>query len=385
MPAVKLHLTDDGPKKCTATKRPCRYAEQPHFTNVYEANQAYEEKMAEKHGNLPDLLKRRRLEHNYDQSFLNLPNNEKLQQYNEQCKIVEQKTKDGLTFQKIEGQIIEENAGFHNVHISGKINPELLNENSYKDFSFAKYDHSVNFNRIDLSGSDNRSHINEKSVKQYHALESGESHQSGIKLDNDTRRSIQIYSSESGYKAFQNYARTGELNHSDIVQGTLQETFLYNELQNETDETFKQHIEKMDEYVADGYKVQRRLFRGMSQEDHGVNVEEWLSKHPIGETFENQSFTATSASSGAALARAQQGGNKNNTAPNIVFDIISSQGRALGRYSRYQVEKEVLLPRNSRFMVVGIDRDVEVESSPKNYSVTAFVKIVQVDEDNNIL
>lgn len=386
MAQTKLHLTPDGPKKCTATKRPCKFVESPHFDNSFDANKAYEEQLAEEHGTLPDLLKKRRLSFELDKSFLKLPNKNKLTQYKEQYAMSKESfTKGDLTFTKVSGNILD-STDFHKVHISGKINPEVLDDDIYKDFGFAKYDHRVNLNSFDLSGADNRPFVNETTLKKYHNLESGEDIVNGIRFeDKETKESINIFSSESGYKVFQNFARTGKFDKSQIQEEFGVKNHIYENLQNETDESFQKHIDNMDAYLDDGFKIQRRLYRGISEAEHGINVEEWLDNHSVGSTFENDGYTSTSSSSSVGVARAQQGGKEVNNSPGILFDIISSEGRALGGHSLHKLEKEVLLPRNSRFMVVGIDRDIEVKSGVKNYSINAVVKLVQVDENNNVL
>lgn len=51
MAEKRYHITDDGPKECTARKVQCKYSDaSEHYTDHTEAVQAYENKLAEEHG-----------------------------------------------------------------------------------------------------------------------------------------------------------------------------------------------------------------------------------------------------------------------------------------------------------------------------------------------
>jgi hypothetical protein len=81
-------------------------------------------------------------------------------------------------------------------------------------------------------------------------------------------------------------------------------------------------------------------------------TDRWVASHyPIGTEFSDKAFVSTSKDVAAALDAStgkESGG--------MVFRILGGKGLDVGAMSRFADETEVILPRGSRFRVVGIER-----------------------------
>jgi len=100
-------------------------------------------------------------------------------------------------------------------------------------------------------------------------------------------------------------------------------------------------------------------------------VDNWLADHgQLGQTISFSSYTSTSSC--ISVARNMSG----NDSSGMLFEILTPEGVNVTSVSEYRSEREVLLPRNQTYVVVGHKEIVNDEDYPEyNQKVVQLVAI----------
>lgn len=136
----------------------------------------------------------------------------------------------------------------------------------------------------------------------------------------------------------------------------------------------------LDSALAKGPKQQRRVYRGMSRTnkafggDHkGNNIKEWVDQNiSLGQEMVFDGYQSTSLDGDVAVGYADTNG--------LVYEIVTSSGVNVTSVSEYTREKEVVLPRGARYMVVGVHDNVHMGHA---YHMTV-VQLIEIDESGAV-
>lgn len=121
-------------------------------------------------------------------------------------------------------------------------------------------------------------------------------------------------------------------------------------------------------------KKQRIVYRGIVNESHIIqssrDVDSWIKEHgQLGQTLTFNSYTSTTAS----VDRARSISGKDSSG--MIFEILTPEGINVTSVSEYKDEKEILLPRNQTYVVVGHKTIVDEYGPEFNQKVVQLVAI----------
>lgn len=147
-------------------------------------------------------------------------------------------------------------------------------------------------------------------------------------------------------------------------------------------ERFKKVMVNLDSALSKAVPPEepRVLYRGLRIPTWVEDTNVWLQdKFPVGGVVSQKNYMSTTSSASEAITRFT--GSKSDEVSgvnkkNIIFEIVSKQGAPLGEAtSAYGTdESEVLIPRETRFKVVSVDTDVNLEAE---YSTQAFSRVTK--------
>lgn len=149
------------------------------------------------------------------------------------------------------------------------------------------------------------------------------------------------------------------------------------ELDDDVD-TFIQRIGVLDQAIAKGPGKQRKVYRGdshLSQIDDfhegegNRNIHSWVDENrTLGSTVSFSSYVSTTPN--VESAKTYLGTQKSG----VIYEIQTSKGINLSSISGYGDEHEVLLPRESTYVVVGVQKprdDIAIVQLVENHSKTS--------------
>lgn len=232
--------------------------------------------------------------------------------------------------------------------VAGIVKPELLDENSYKDFGF-----NINI-------------FNEPYLQDVYHYDI-----SDLEMDlhsSDDQLSIYDFT-EYGFNDFNDllFRRKGFTTDSEKYKKDY--------------DKYKLDIESIDRILDNSPKVNKIVYRGLRANSSvllnvpGRNKNEKIANyannvHKIGNVIEYAGYQSTSTD--ATMA-------KNFASSGILFQIMTPEGANIKCISKYSAESEVLTPRNSRYVIVG---NQEFVQHGKNFFI---VQMVAVNKNNEIL
>lgn len=118
---------------------------------------------------------------------------------------------------------------------------------------------------------------------------------------------------------------------------------------------FTEIVNNIDSGMEKSPKQQRILYRGMKAKHSAfknMSISDYVDgNYPLGQEVEFDGFQSASYSPGVGARYADDDG--------LIFEIKTPSGVNVTGVSEFANESEVLLPRNSRYMVVGVHKDVE--------------------------
>lgn len=266
--------------------------------------------------------------------------------------------------------------------ISGLVDYSRLNENSYKEFGFSD---------------PNNIHIDKSNLEVLKRI-------SGYELSNlsfSEKKALQVYTGEA----------YGWINSSMFPEGKTRmfkkDPKEYKLLLQEGDETFEnsayllapknpEFLKEFDGHVTSAMAKaplqQRTVYRGMSSWHNAfknpdgtkTSINEYVASHfSLGQEVVFDGYQSTSSS-------VEIGQNYTSTRDGLLFEIKTSSGLNVTSVSQFDREHEVILPRSSRYMVVGVHERVNYSSKPVDSSLvktaynTTVVQLVEVTEDGYI-
>jgi hypothetical protein len=160
--------------------------------------------------------------------------------------------------------------------------------------------------------------------------------------------------------------------------------------ENASPEVLKIITDKVDSAMLKAPGQQRILYRGMSKSheafDKYSSVSKFVAKnYPLGQEVKFDGYQSTSYS--PLIADTYCGDGEGN---GLMFEIKAASGINLTSISEYATEEEVLLPRDARYMVVGIHEGVSFDAAGPNGKQwaknpnTTIVQLVEITEDGYV-
>lgn len=137
----------------------------------------------------------------------------------------------------------------------------------------------------------------------------------------------------------------------------------------------------LDSALEQGPKMQRVVYRGMSDDrfyETGGTAHDWLKKNiALGQEIVFDGYQSTTYSYRTA---------KNTYAEDngVVFEIMTPDGLNITAVSEFEEEQEVLLPRKSRYMVVGVHEGVKADIHGSD-SVINVVQLIAINDTGEIV
>ena len=156
-------------------------------------------------------------------------------------------------------------------------------------------------------------------------------------------------------------------------------------------ELLRAFTEKVDSAMTRAPFQQRVVYRGIKYTHEAFYNDEWDSdfvegyvtqNYPLGQEVKFDGYQSTSVNPGVASGFGGRNG--------LLFEIRTASGLNISSISNSSDEEEVLLPRNSRYMVVGVHKKIDYkfetrrgDTSPTVPNMTV-VQLVEIDESGYI-
>jgi hypothetical protein len=289
-----------------------------------------------------------------------------------------------ITHETYAGELVD--LGYFNKQqISGVINYNNLDENSYLEFGF----------KPTVVGKFNE---HETMSKEDEVYELGKAEVAN--LTNEEKLALRIFTSNQ-------YRRINRALYCDTEVGALKEplegtadSYFTNpnidvELELADNTTFhnirqtpqflKELTGHIDSAMEKAPLKQRIVYRGMSGGNqvfvnatggnHAYDAgTKWVGNNiKLGQEMVFDGYQSSSVDSAVALGYA-------NGRDGVLFEIMTSSGINATSVSAYSHEKEVILPRNARYMVVGVHQNVDVN----HHGGMNVVQLVEINEQGAV-
>jgi hypothetical protein len=147
-----------------------------------------------------------------------------------------------------------------------------------------------------------------------------------------------------------------------------------------TEETVQKICSVLDDALSRGPKRQRILYRGKpgfsSIFNKAGGVSNWVDQNmPLGKEVVFDGYQSASQSFDVACEYSGSSG--------LIYEILTPEGVNVTNVSKYENEREVVLPRQARYVVVGVHKNVKC---PGDYEgMTTIVQLVAINEKGEIL
>jgi hypothetical protein len=275
----------------------------------------------------------------------------------------------GLTVNKVTGGFVEGKYVQPQI-IDGVIDYTKLDENSYKAFGFNEVKTTAGESHK-LKSTEDKSERNEETGYMMHTLE--ELSQAELKdMSPEQRAALRMFTSnEYEWINASLYAKKdfrlseSDPEHQPYFVGAKLEPNAHYGSTSHTPEMLREVVTHMDAALENAPRVQRLVYRGMSPGNAAfkqtstpapydkTNVEHWMDENIVlGKEMVFDGYQSSSMDGHVAMDYSGSGG--------VVYEILTSEGANVVSVSEYDHENEVILPRNSRYMVVGVHRGVDI-------------------------
>ena len=297
----------------------------------------------------------------------------------------------GVSQEIYEGYLVEK--GYISaIQNSGQINYTKLNEDSYKEFGFQE------------PGEDRRWDLSVPELKELSKAELES-------LPISDKKAIKVFTGED-YEWINQalYGNTNQYNNDLPLDKRTSpdeyETLFNNERHNQfaelppvysllkTESASPELLADITKHVDDAMTKtpgqQRIVYRGMAADHQAFskheNVHDFVdANYTLGQELKFDGYQSTSYSPVAALEYAR-------SANGLVFEIKAASGLSVANISEYAEEQELILPRDSRYMVVGkhtVDdykgwSTLTGEESPLESKNLTVIQLVEINEDGYI-
>ena len=281
-----------------------------------------------------------------------------------------------LTQETVEGALVE-NGYFSDKVTHGVINYNNITPESYKEFGFE--DPSDSFQ-------------NQKSFTVQEMMDLSELELEGL---NPHEKQGLRYFTSSGYRWMNEALYSGEVESTTVEN---KDYSIFNEdpwatnarVDNYDENALHQLCNAIDSAMEKAPKKQRIVYRGMSlynkvfgkesefddpynYEERSAALSKWIDENlKLGQEIKFDGYQSSTPHKGTATNYAGQGG--------LVYEILTSEGINVTSISHFSNEREVLLPRDARYMVVGVNE--AEDSGGSEYKV---VQLVAINESGAVL
>jgi hypothetical protein len=288
----------------------------------------------------------------------------------------------GVTVKHHTGLLAEEDY-FSKQQNSGQINYTKLDENSYAEFGFqGPDDERVNSWTLDQLKELSEAELGDMTISEKKALQTftGDAYKM-INISLYGKKTSQLYADDPDYKPYYN-DEVDENGSWYPVRGTDSPKFI------------QEFTELADSALTKTPKQQRILYRGMARyhsELAGDTMAETTEKiikyvddnYSLGQEVMFDGFQSASYSPTIASDYSGAGG--------IVFEIKTASGANVAGISEYGEEREVILPRHSRYMVVGVHKKVEYvaddigkDQGYHRQGNTTVIQLIEITDDGYV-
>ena len=285
-----------------------------------------------------------------------------------------------ITYQKQSGNLVK--AGYLAPHyVRGVINYNNLDEESYLAFGFQNPHESPDgYQPIGLPVRTMRK-LSEIELRKLHSIE-----KLAAKFFTSNHydwfnnilygRNTELPEPDESYKKF---AKQGYGIFDGDKQEDAHETFNIPS-KYRTKETVDKICSVLDDALSHGPKRQRILYRGKKGYSSIFNkagsVSDWVDQNmPLGKEVVFDGYQ--SASPCFDIARQYSG------RVGLIYEILTPEGVNVTDISQYENEREVILPRQARYVVVGVHKNVKCKGDYKGR--TTIVQLVAINEKGEIL
>lgn len=375
---LKFHVSSDGKvRKCQAkTVDSCKATKtvlSEHFENKEDAEKAYEKLMSSKVISSHQKGNRKK-DSSKNESTVNGED-----QSNEETK--------GLSFKKVELNSLEKHF-FNETQITGNINDVVLNENSYEIFGFKKPNNKiVNFKSI------NQNFLNDDLI--YKQSKKELSH-----IDLVDKAFLYEYSGESydSINEFMNLKGRGFLRKTDekiVVENPRYKNgkngknkYIFNKKSYFGHEYMHEFTSRIDNVLSKGPGKQKIVYRKSNIKQlikegglhNGMSVNDVIDSLAIGKEMSWNGYVSTSIDQRVIFDESTNDYN-NET---VIFEILTSEGVSIDSVSSYGDEAEVVLPRETKYRIVG-KHTLLYRNRLKNVFETPVIQLVAVNKNGDIL
>jgi hypothetical protein len=287
-----------------------------------------------------------------------------------------------ITHETYAGELVDLNY-INAKQVSGVINYTNLDEDSYLEFGFKPIDADGENNRITMTDETDIAHLSEVEIAT---------------LTEEEKVALRIFTS-SHYRTI-NRALYAENEDGSLKAAIPDQNASYFEdldLDAAMEEEYYGGIRYTPEFLTDltthidsamekAPHKQRTVYRGMSganpvfmnaikQSGYQPNAgTEWVKDNvKLGQEMVFDGYQSSSVDMGIALDYAGGGSG-------VVYEIITSSGVNATSISAFSHEKEVILPRNARYMVVGVHQGVKL----RNYGNMNVIQLVEINEQGAV-
>lgn len=229
--------------------------------------------------------------------------------------------------------------------VTGTLNYDEIDENTHKKLGFSGHDIFYK----DIHPDFNYKKILEVSGKEVKPL------------DKEEKNSLTFFTSND-------YAWFNSVLYKNMAPN---DKSLYS---NKTSEGIKRIVSHMDAALAKAPKKQRTVYRGVnggSQLFAGTTVHDWVDKNMVvgkDVIFDGYQSSSPNLQSANSYKGSYGGG--------LLYEIITPEGINVSEISMYPGEQEVILPRDARYAVVGVQ---------KKDNDVAIVQLIAVNSKGEIL
>jgi hypothetical protein len=300
----------------------------------------------------------------------------------------------GVSAQQRTGKLVESGC-FNKYAITGTLNREALNDSSHREFGFQSV---VMEDRLSA-----RSVFTPFDPELNHTVSRAETKDLPV-----VEKSALNFFSTQNYQWFAPYITDPSL-MEELPEGSAEEETLVSEHDTErvdrdmnikafdpdnfvqqntpekiTKRNIRHVVEHLDSALSKGAKTQRIVYRGVSLGspifDGYTSARQYVKENlSLGSVIEFSAYQSASAHAGVGHAYAERG-----TGNGIIYEILTPEGINITDVSDVIIEREVLLPRNQRYTVVGTHTMMTGSYEPGRSSVS-IVQLVAVNKNGEVL
>lgn len=375
--AKKFHLNQETGKvsPCRAFIGKCKFGDENHALTPEELHISFESSMQEETLNSlrrEPLKKERKAKATHSEEKLS-----KIFRKDDKVKFID---KLNISYVENHGDLVDRNY-FSGRTVSGVINHRELTEDSYTDFGFTKVDENFIESR--------KRNLTRTQSERISALEVSDLTERERTSTNFFTTSAHtwfngalIANGENLPKAHRHKKTSDPFLIED--EREFNDYVRYEEAA-QTEQNVQRFSKDIDSAIEKSPKTQRIVYRGVHSEspmfEDYDTTHEWIDENAsLGQEVKFDGYQSTTldpevSDRFAGIGHRRAGGY------GLTFEILTPEGLNISSISNMPHEAEVMLPRQSRYMVVGVHKDASTDEDGK----TNIVQLVAINEKGEIL